>query len=91
MSDLFDVPPFTCKASQKESGPDETRTRDLRHARAALSRLSYGPWSLSNPSSRAPDCKVRSEGCGETFIGGYCATADDSVRGPARIFWSFGA
>ena len=26
------------------SGPDETRTRDLRHARAALSRLSYGPW-----------------------------------------------
>lgn len=25
------------------SGPDETRTRDLRHARAALSQLSYGP------------------------------------------------
>ena len=30
--------------SVSASGPDETRTRDLRHARAALSRLSYGPW-----------------------------------------------
>jgi hypothetical protein len=34
---------FTCKTQQILSGPDETRTRDLRHARAALSRLSYGP------------------------------------------------
>jgi hypothetical protein len=34
---------FTCKSAKKESGPDETRTRDLRHAKAALSQLSYGP------------------------------------------------
>jgi hypothetical protein len=27
-------PSFTCKSIEKESGPDETRTRDLRHARA---------------------------------------------------------
>jgi hypothetical protein len=26
-----------------KSGPEGTRTPDLRHARAALSRLSYGP------------------------------------------------
>ena len=26
---------FTCKLREKESGPDETRTRDLRHAKAA--------------------------------------------------------
>ena len=32
-----------CKTVGFRSGPDETRTRDLRHARAALSRLSYGP------------------------------------------------
>ncbi len=38
-----DAASFACKSAQKESGPDETRTRDLRHARAALSRLSYGP------------------------------------------------
>jgi hypothetical protein len=37
------LPRFTCKPKEKESGPDETRTRDLRHAKAALSQLSYGP------------------------------------------------
>ena len=36
-------PSFTCKSQQKRSGPEGTRTPDLRHARAALSRLSYGP------------------------------------------------
>jgi|SRR5687767_1226793 hypothetical protein len=34
---------FTCKSTEKESGPEGTRTPGLRHARAALSRLSYGP------------------------------------------------
>jgi hypothetical protein len=37
---------FYLQIEGKGSGPDETRTRDLRHARAALSRLSYGPWKL---------------------------------------------
>ena len=40
---LFSFLRFTCKHKEKGCGPDETRTRDLRHARAALSRLSYGP------------------------------------------------
>ena len=35
---------LTCKSPQKGSGPEGTRTPGLRHARAALSRLSYGPW-----------------------------------------------
>ena len=34
---------FTCKTADFRSGPDETRTRDLCHAKAALSQLSYGP------------------------------------------------
>jgi hypothetical protein len=34
---------FTCKTGAFRSGPEGTRTPDLRHARAALSRLSYGP------------------------------------------------
>ena len=34
---------FYLQIREKERGPDETRTRDLRHARAALSQLSYGP------------------------------------------------
>jgi hypothetical protein len=34
---------ITCKYAISGSGPDETRTRDLRHAKAALSQLSYGP------------------------------------------------
>jgi hypothetical protein len=43
---------FPCKTGGFRSGPDETRTRDLRHAKAALSQLSYGPVSAvsSQPS-----------------------------------------
>jgi hypothetical protein len=43
ISGLVDDLRFTCKSLEKESGPEGTRTPDLRHARAALSRLSYGP------------------------------------------------
>ncbi len=34
---------FYLQITEKKSGPDETRTRDLCHAKAALSQLSYGP------------------------------------------------
>ena len=34
---------FYLQIAEKKSGPEGTRTPDLRHARAALSRLSYGP------------------------------------------------
>jgi hypothetical protein len=45
---------FTCKTQEFESGPDETRTRDLCHAKAALSQLSYGPKTKpGNTSIRA--------------------------------------
>jgi hypothetical protein len=40
---VYDLSRFTCRSTEKESGPEGTRTPDLRHARAALSRLSYGP------------------------------------------------
>ena len=35
---------FCPQIEGKKSGPEGTRTPGLRHARAALSRLSYGPW-----------------------------------------------
>src|SRR5215207_1503639 len=38
---------FTCKTQLFLGGPDETRTRDLCHAKAALSQLSYGPKKAS--------------------------------------------
>jgi hypothetical protein len=34
---------FTCKSPYNQSGAEGIRTPDLRRAKAALSRLSYGP------------------------------------------------
>ena len=43
---------FPCKSKGKRSGPEGTRTPDLRHAKAALSQLSYGPTTkLGYPST----------------------------------------
>ena len=54
---------FTCKNRDSRSGPDETRTRDLCHAKAALSQLSYGPeedaQSLAPPLSAFSRSAVR--------------------------------
>jgi hypothetical protein len=44
---LFRILRSTCKSEVFKGGPDETRTRDLRHAKAALSQLSYGPKKTS--------------------------------------------
>jgi hypothetical protein len=37
------IPTFNLQNHLFQGGPDETRTRDLCHAKAALSQLSYGP------------------------------------------------
>ena len=55
---------FTCKPKDLRSGPDETRTRDLCHAKAALSQLSYGPkvnpgyTSIRDDRSKVVDARI---------------------------------
>ena len=55
---------FTCKTQLFLGGPDETRTRDLCHAKAALSQLSYGPkvnpgyTSIRDGRSKVVDARV---------------------------------
>ena len=59
----FTVPYFTCKYPYSRSGAEGIRTPDLRRAKAALSRLSYGPERETECTPRASvlqraDCRI---------------------------------